>query len=82
MPRVKLGVVIYKEQDDTGTWYIAVEPMSGAQVQAESIEEAIEKLKEEVRKMSSAWCESEIREAVDARLVEVELPEGSVGGEG
>ena len=80
MPRVKLGVVIYREKDETGTWYIAVEPMSGAQVQAESIEEAIEKLKEEVRKMSSAWCESEIREAIDARLVEVELPEA--GGEG
>ena len=81
MPRVKLGVVIYREKDEIGTWYIAVEPLSGAQAQGETIEEAIERLREEVRKMSSAWCESEIREAVDARLIEVDLPEGSVSGE-
>ena len=75
MAKVKLGVVVYKEQDESGTYYLAVEPLSGAQVQADSVEEAIEKVKEEIVKMGSAWCESELKEAVDARLVEVELPE-------
>jgi len=32
-------------------------------------------VKEEVVRMSEAWCESEVREAVDAKIVEVELPE-------
>ncbi len=74
--RVRLGAVIYRETEEDGTtWYIAVEPMSGAQAQGETLEEAIERLKEEVAKMSDAWCESEIREAIDARLIEVELPE-------
>ncbi len=81
MARVKVGVVIYKEQDETGTWYIAVEPMSGAQAQGQSVEEALKKVQEEIVKMGSAWCESELREAVDARLIEVEVPEEG-GGEG
>lgn len=66
--------MVYEERDETGTWYIAVEPMSGAQAQGESIEEAIEKLKEEVVKMFSAWCESELRDAIDVKLVEIEVP--------
>ncbi|HID41121.1 MAG TPA: hypothetical protein EYP33_03080 [Pyrodictium sp.] len=74
--RVKVGIVVYKEVEEDGTaWYLAVEPMSGAQAQGESLEEAIEKVKEEVVRMSEAWCESEVREAVDAKIVEVELPE-------
>ncbi|ALL00958.1 hypothetical protein Pyrde_0910 [Pyrodictium delaneyi] len=74
--RVKVGIVVYKEVEEDGTtWYVAVEPMSGAQAQGESLEEAIEKVKEEVVRMSEAWCESEVREAVDAKIVEVELPE-------
>ncbi len=81
MPRVKVGVVVYREKDETGTWYIAVEPMTGAQAQGETIEEALKKVQEEVVKMSSAWCESEMKEAVDARLIEVEVPE-EAGAEG
>ncbi len=81
MPRVKVGVVVYREKDETGTWYIAVEPMTGAQAQGETIEEALKKVQEEVVKMSSAWCESEMKEAVDARLIEVEVPE-EPGAEG
>jgi len=73
--KLRVGIVIYKEVEDGATWYIAVEPMSGAQAQAESLEEAIERVKEEIVKMGDAWCESELREAVDARLVEIELPE-------
>ena len=75
MAKVKVGVVVYKEKDESGEYYVAVEPLTGAQVQADTVEEAIEKIKEEVKKMSSAWCESELREAVDARLVEVEVEE-------
>ncbi len=77
MPKVKVGVVIYKEKDESGEYYIAVEPMTGAQVQGDTVEEVLEKIKEEVKKMSSAWCESEMREAIDARLVEVEVEEGA-----
>ena len=44
MAKMKLGVVIYKEQDESGTYYLAIEPLSGAQVQADSIEEAVEKI--------------------------------------
>ena len=77
MAKVKLGVIIYKEKDEEGEYYIAVEPLSGAQVQADTIEEALEKIKEEVKKMSSAWCESELREAVDARMIEVDLEEAT-----
>ncbi len=77
---MKVGVVVYKEKDESGTWYIAVEPLSGAQAQGESIEEALKKVQEEIVKMSSAWCESELKEAVDARLIEIEVPEE--GGEG
>jgi predicted RNase H-like HicB family nuclease len=74
--KVKVGVVLYKDVEEDGTtWYIAVEPMSGAQVQAETPEEAIERIKEEIVKMGDAWCESELREAIDARIVEIELPE-------
>ena len=75
MAKARVGVVVYKESDENGEYYIAVEPLSGAQAQGESVEEAIEKVKEEIVKMGSAWCESELREAVDARVVEVELPE-------
>ncbi len=75
MAKVRLGVVIYKEQDEEGTYYLAVEPLSGAQAQGETPEEALEKVKEEIVKMGSAWCESELKEAVDAKIVEVELPE-------
>jgi hypothetical protein len=80
VPKVKVGVVIYKEKDESGEYYIAVEPLTGAQVQGETPEEALEKIKEEVKKMSSAWCESELREAVDARLVEVEVEDISQEG--
>ncbi len=73
--RIRVGVVVYKEVYDGEVWYVAVEPSSGAQTQGQSIEEAIERIKEEVVKMSNAWCEGEEREAVDARLVEVELPD-------
>ncbi|NPA85438.1 MAG: hypothetical protein GXO07_05500 [Crenarchaeota archaeon] len=73
MAKVKVGVVVYKEKDESGEYYIAVEPLSGAQVQADTPEEAVEKVKEEIKKMGSAWCESELKEAVDARLVEVEV---------
>ncbi len=76
MPRkIRVGVVIYKEEYDGETWYVAVEPSSGAQVQGQSIEEALEKIRDEIVKMSSAWCEGEEREAVDARILEVELPD-------
>ena len=75
MKRVKVGVVVYKEESDGETWYIAVEPLSGAQAQGQSVEEAIEKVKEEIKKMGDAWCESELREAVDAKLIDVEVPE-------
>ncbi len=75
MKKVKVGVVIYKEETDGESWYIAVEPLSGAQAQGQSPEEAVERVKEEIKKMGDAWCESEIREAIDAKLVEVEVPE-------
>jgi predicted RNase H-like HicB family nuclease len=76
MPRkIRVGVVIYKEDYNGETWYIAVEPSSGAQVQGRTIEEALRKIHEEIVKMSSAWCEGEEREAVDARVIEVELPD-------
>ncbi|UXD21169.1 hypothetical protein IPA_00815 [Ignicoccus pacificus DSM 13166] len=75
MAKMRLGIVIYKEQDESGTYYLAIEPLSGAQVQGDTIEEAVEKIKEEIVKMGSAWCESELKEAVDARIIEVELPE-------
>ncbi len=77
--RVEVGGDVYREKDENGTWYVAVEPLTGAQAQGETLEEALERIKEEVVKMSSAWCESELREAVDARLVEVEVPEGATG---
>jgi len=74
--KLRVGIVVYRDVDEDGTtWYIAVEPMSGAQAQAESLEKAVEKVKEEIVKMGDAWCESELKEAVDARLVEIELPE-------
>jgi len=74
--KVKVGIVIYKEVDEDGaTWYIAVEPTSGAQAQGQSIEEAVERVKEEIARMADAWCESEVREAVDARIIEAELPD-------
>ena len=75
MAKVKVGIVVYKEKSDGEEYYVAVEPLSGAQAQGDTLEEAIEKVKEEVVKMSSAWCESELREAVDARIVEVDMPE-------
>ena len=75
MAKVKVGVVVYKEQDESGTYYLAVEPLSGAQAQGDSVEEAIEKVKEEIAKMGSAWCESEFKEAVEAKVLEVEIPE-------
>jgi hypothetical protein len=40
-----------------------------------SLEEAVERIKEEIAKISDAWCESELKEAVDARLIDAELPE-------
>ncbi|BEP17888.1 hypothetical protein PYJP_12400 [Pyrofollis japonicus] len=73
--KVRLGAVIYKEQEDGTTWYIAVEPLSGAQAQGETLEEALERLREEVVRMQDAWCEAEIREAIDAKIIEVELPD-------
>ncbi len=75
MAKMKVGVVVYKEQMDGDEFYVAVEPLSGAQAQGDTVEEALEKVKEEIAKMSSAWCESELREAVDARIIEVEVPE-------
>ncbi len=75
MAKVKVGVVVYKESDEGGTYYLAVEPLTGAQAQGESVEEAIEKVKEEIAKMGSAWCESELKEAVETRIVEVDVPE-------
>ncbi len=74
--KIRLGVILYKEVDEEGnTWYIALEPMSGAQVQGTSREEVINRIKDEISKMLGSWCESELKEAVDAFLVEVELPE-------
>ncbi len=74
--RVRVGVVVYREVDEDGKeWFVAVEPLTGAQAQGESLEEALERVRGEVVRMQEAWCESELREAVDARLVEVELPE-------
>ena len=74
--RAKVGVVVYKDVEEDGTvWYVAIEPVSGAQAQGQSIEEALERIKEEIVRISEAWCESELKEAVDARLVEIEIPE-------
>lgn len=74
--KMKVGIIIYKDvEEDGSTWYVAVEPMSGAQAQGETLEEAIERVKEEIIRISEAWCESEMKEAVDARLIEVEIPE-------
>jgi predicted RNase H-like HicB family nuclease len=76
MPKVKVGVVVYKEKDEEGNeYYLAIEPLSGAQAQGDTVEEAMEKVKEEVVKMADAWCESELKEAVKAEIVEVEMPE-------
>ncbi len=75
MAKMKVGVVVYKEKMDGDEFYVAVEPLSGAQAQGDTVEEALEKVKEEIAKMSSAWCESELREAVDARIIEVDVPE-------
>lgn len=70
--KIKLGVVVYKEVEEDGTiWYVAEEPQSGARAQGKSVEEAVSRVVEEIPKMLAGWCESEIREAVDARLVEV-----------
>ncbi len=75
---VKVGVVIYRDiEEDGSVWYVAVEPMTGAQAQGETIEEAISRVKEEVSKMLASWCESELREAVDARIIEVEIAPSS-----
>ena len=74
--RIRVGVVVYREVDEDGTtWYVAVEPTSGAQAQGRSIEEAVERVREEIGRMADAWCESELREAVDARIVEAEVPD-------
>ena len=77
MPRrLRIGVIVYREKDEEGKdWFIAVEPLSGAQAQGETIEEALQRIGEEVAKMQDAWCESELREAVEAKLLEVELPD-------
>ena len=76
MPRkIKAGIVVYKEKYDDENWYVAIEPATGAQAQGKTVQEAIEKIKEEIVKMSDAWCESEEREAVDAKLIEITLPE-------
>ncbi len=76
MPRkIKAGIVVYKERYDDEDWYVAIEPATGAQAQGKTIEEAIEKIREEIIKMSDAWCESEEKEAVDAKLIEIVLPE-------
>ena len=75
--KVRLGIIVYKEVDEDGTvWYVAEEPQSGARAQGESVEEAVQRVLEEIPKMLASWCESEIREAVDARLVEVDVEEG------
>ncbi len=74
--KVKLGVVIYREIDEEGnTWYVAVEPMSGAQVQGESREEVLARIRDEINRMLASWCESELKEAVDTALIEVEIPD-------
>lgn len=57
-------------------WFVTEEPQSGARAQAEDIEDAVKKVLEEIPKMLTSWCESEVRETVDARLVEVDV-EGS-----
>lgn len=76
MAKARLGIIIYKEVDEDGTtWYVAMEPMSGAQAQGQSIDEAMARIKEEINRMLSSWCESELKEAVDARIIEVEIPE-------
>lgn len=74
--KVKVGVIIYKDVEEDGSvWYVAVEPMSGAQAQGETPEEVIERIKEEIIRISEAWCESEMKEAVDARIIEIEMPD-------
>ena len=73
--KIKVGVVIYKEESDGETWYIAVEPLSGVQAQGKSVDEAIERVREEIKKIGDAWCESEVREAIDAKLIGVEAPQ-------
>ncbi len=79
--RVRLGIIVYKEVDEDGSvWYVAEEPQSGARAQGESVEEAVRRVIEEIPKMLASWCESEVREAVDARLVEVDV-EDSAGEE-
>ena len=71
---VRVGVVVYRDVEEDGSvWYVAVEPMTGAQAQGGSIEEALSRVGEEVSKMLASWCESELKEAVDARIVEVEV---------
>ncbi len=77
MPRkTRIGIIIYRETDEEGnTWYLAIEPLSGAQAQGETLEEAINRIKEEVNKMLSSWCESELKEAIDAKIIEIEIPE-------
>lgn len=75
--KVRLGIIVYKEVDEDGTtWFVAEEPQSGARAQAENLEEAVKRVTEEIPKMLASWCESEIREAVDARIVEVDVEEG------
>ncbi len=72
--KIKLGIIVYKEVDEDGTvWYVAEEPQSGARAQGESIEEAVRRVVEDIPKMLASWCESEVREAVDARIVEVDV---------
>ncbi len=74
--KVKLGIIVYKEVDEDGTvWYVAEEPQSGARAQGESVEEAVRRVIEDIPKMLASWCESEVREAVDARIVEVDVEE-------
>lgn len=71
---VRVGLVIYRDiEEDGSVWYVAVEPMTGAQAQGVTIEEAISRVKEEVSKMLASWCESELREAIEARIIEVEI---------
>lgn len=78
--KVRLGIVVYREVDEDGTtWYVAEEPQSGARAQAEGVEEAIRRVLEEIPKMLSSWCESEVREAVEARIVEVDIEGGEEG---
>ncbi len=77
--KVRLGIIVYKEVDEDGSvWYVAEEPKSGARAQGESIEEAVKKVLEEIPRMLASWCESEVREAVDVRLIEVDV-EGTEG---